>query len=40
MSVKGEFENWLKSVIDEVKKSVYLIILFIDEVYMIIGVGG
>lgn len=40
VSVKGEFENWLKSVIDEVKKSVYLIILFIDEVYMIIGVGG
>lgn len=40
VSVKGEFENCLKNVIDEVKKSLYLIILFIDEVYIMIGVGG
>lgn len=39
-SVKGEFENRLKSVIDEVKKSAYPIILFIDEAHTIIGAGG
>ncbi|KVQ96355.1 type VI secretion system ATPase TssH [Burkholderia ubonensis] len=39
-SVKGEFENRLKSVIDEVKKSVHPIILFIDEAHTIIGAGG
>ena len=39
-SVKGEFENRLKSVIDEVKKSVVPIILFIDEAHTIIGAGG
>jgi len=39
-SVKGEFENRLKSVIDEVKKSAVPIILFIDEAHTIIGAGG
>ncbi|MFT3857859.1 MAG: type VI secretion system ATPase TssH [Aquabacterium sp.] len=39
-SVKGEFENRLKNVIDEVKKSPYPIILFIDEAHTMIGAGG
>ncbi|WP_322042068.1 type VI secretion system ATPase TssH [Paraburkholderia sp. J67] len=39
-SVKGEFENRLKSVIDEVKKSPRPIVLFIDEAHTIIGAGG
>jgi type VI secretion system protein VasG len=39
-SVKGEFENRLKNVIDEVKKSPYAIILFIDEAHTMIGAGG
>ncbi|CAN7229899.1 type VI secretion system ATPase TssH [Trinickia sp. LjRoot230] len=39
-SVKGEFENRLKNVIDEVKKSVVSIVLFIDEAHTIIGAGG
>jgi type VI secretion system protein VasG len=39
-SVKGEFENRLKSVIDEVKKSPRPIILFIDEAHTLIGAGG
>jgi type VI secretion system protein VasG len=39
-SVKGEFENRLKTVIDEVKKSAVPIILFIDEAHTIIGAGG
>ncbi|PTD96282.1 type VI secretion system ATPase TssH [Pseudothauera lacus] len=39
-SVKGEFENRLKSVIDEVKKSPRPIILFIDEAHTMIGAGG
>ncbi|MEM5338505.1 type VI secretion system ATPase TssH [Paraburkholderia azotifigens] len=39
-SVKGEFENRLKSVIGEVKKSAHPIILFIDEAHTIIGAGG
>ena len=39
-SVKGEFENRLKSVIDEVKKSAHPIILFIDEAHTMIGAGG
>lgn len=38
--VKGEFENRLKSVIDEVNKSVTPIILFIDEAHTLIGAGG
>ncbi len=39
-SVKGEFENRLKNVIDEVKKSTTPIILFIDEAHTMIGAGG
>ncbi|QSI77889.1 MULTISPECIES: type VI secretion system ATPase TssH [Niveibacterium] len=39
-SVKGEFENRLKCVIDEVKKSPHPIILFIDEAHTMIGAGG
>ena len=39
-SVKGEFENRLKSVIEEVKASPHPIILFIDEAHTMIGAGG
>ena len=39
-SVKGEFENRLKSVIDEVRASITPIILFIDEAHTMIGAGG
>lgn len=39
-SVKGEFENRLKSVIEEVKASSQPIILFIDEAHTLIGAGG
>jgi len=39
-SVKGEFENRLKNVIDEVKRSPHAIILFIDEAHTMIGAGG
>jgi type VI secretion system protein VasG len=39
-SVKGEFENRLKGVIQEIKSSVKPIILFIDEAHTIIGAGG
>ncbi len=38
--VKGEFENRLRSVIDEVKSSPTPIILFIDEAHTMIGAGG
>jgi len=38
--VKGEFENRLKSVIEEVKGSPVPIILFIDEAHTLIGAGG
>ncbi|MGI8545003.1 MAG: type VI secretion system ATPase TssH [Aridibacter sp.] len=38
--VKGEFENRLKSVMDEVKSSPQPIILFIDEAHTMIGAGG
>jgi type VI secretion system protein VasG len=38
--VKGEFENRLKSVINEVKASPQPIILFIDEAHTMIGAGG
>ncbi len=38
--IKGEFENRLKSVIDEVKASPVPIILFIDEAHTLIGAGG
>jgi len=39
-SVKGEFENRLRSVMDEVKCSSEPIILFIDEAHTMIGAGG
>lgn len=39
-SVKGEFENRLKSVISEVKASSQPIIMFIDEAHTLIGAGG
>lgn len=38
--VKGEFENRLKSVINEIKASPKPIILFIDEAHTLIGAGG
>jgi type VI secretion system protein VasG len=38
--VKGEFENRLKSVIEEVKSSPRPVILFIDEAHTLIGAGG
>ena len=38
--VKGEFENRLRSVIDETKASPKPIILFIDEAHQLIGAGG
>lgn len=38
--VKGEFENRLKSVIEETKASPKPIILFIDEAHTLIGAGG
>lgn len=39
-SMKGEFEQRLKSVIDEVQASPKPIILFIDEAHTLIGAGG
>jgi type VI secretion system protein VasG len=38
--IKGEFENRLKAVIDEVKASPQPVILFIDEAHTMIGAGG
>jgi type VI secretion system protein VasG len=38
--VKGEFENRLKGLIEEVKGSPHPIILFIDEAHTMIGAGG
>ena len=38
--IKGEFENRLKSVIEEVKASPQPIIVFIDEAHTMIGAGG
>ncbi|GIU83140.1 MAG: type VI secretion system ATPase TssH [Acidobacteria bacterium] len=38
--IKGEFENRLKTVIEEVKSSPQPIILFIDEAHTLIGAGG
>jgi len=38
--VKGEFENRLKGLIEEVKQSPTPIILFIDEAHTMIGAGG
>lgn len=39
-SMKGEFENRLKQVIEEVQSSDTPIILFIDEAHTLIGAGG
>jgi type VI secretion system protein VasG len=39
-SMKGEFENRLKQVIEEVQSSERPIILFIDEAHTLIGAGG
>jgi type VI secretion system protein VasG len=39
-SMKGEFENRLRSVIDEVQASAKPIILFIDEAHRVLGGGG
>jgi len=39
-SMKGEFENRLRQVIDEVQNSVKPTILFIDEAHTLIGAGG
>jgi type VI secretion system protein VasG len=38
--IKGEFENRLKGLIEEVKRSPIPIILFIDEAHTMIGAGG
>ena len=38
--VKGEFENRLRGVINEIKASTKPIILFIDEAHTLIGAGG
>jgi type VI secretion system protein VasG len=38
--IKGEFENRLKGLIEEVKSSATPIILFIDEAHTMIGAGG
>jgi type VI secretion system protein VasG len=38
--VKGEFENRLKGLVEEVKRSETPIILFIDEAHTMIGAGG
>jgi type VI secretion system protein VasG len=39
-SMKGEFENRLRQVIDEVQSSAKPIILFIDEAHTLVGAGG
>jgi type VI secretion system protein VasG len=39
-SMKGEFENRLRGVIDEVQASPKPIILFIDEIHTLMGAGG
>ncbi len=38
--VKGEFENRLRTVVDEVQSSSKPIILFVDEAHTLIGAGG
>lgn len=40
VSMKGEFEVCLKNVLDEVMVLLMFVILFIDEVYILVGVGG
>jgi type VI secretion system protein VasG len=39
-SMKGEFENRLRQVIDEVQSSPKPIVLFIDEAHTLVGAGG
>ena len=39
-SMKGEFEQRLRSVIDEVQASAQPIILFVDETHTLVGAGG
>ncbi|MCA0243835.1 MAG: type VI secretion system ATPase TssH [Proteobacteria bacterium] len=39
-SMKGEFENRLRTLLDEVQGSATPIILFIDEVHTLVGAGG
>jgi type VI secretion system protein VasG len=39
-SMKGEFENRLRQVIDEVQASAKPVILFIDEAHTLVGAGG
>ncbi len=39
-SIKGEFENRLKDVINEVKQSDHPIVVFIDEAHTLVGAGG
>ena len=39
-SMKGEFEQRLKQVVDEVQSAERLVILFIDEAHTLIGAGG
>jgi type VI secretion system protein VasG len=39
-SMKGEFEQRLRSVIDEVQASPKPIVLFVDEVHTLVGAGG
>ena len=39
-SMKGEFENRLKQVIEEVQSSTKPIIMFIDEAHTLVGAGG
>ena len=39
-SMKGEFENRLRSILDEVQNSPTPIVLFVDEVHTLVGAGG
>ena len=39
-SMKGEFENRLRQVIDEVQASTVPIIMFVDETHTLVGAGG
>ena len=39
-SMKGEFEQRLRSVIDEVQASATPIVLFVDEIHTLVGAGG
>lgn len=39
-SMKGEFENRLRGLLDAVQSSTTPIVLFIDEVHTLVGAGG